>query len=797
MGRFAPCVLLLLAVACGGVAEPPGQPIPDATFDAVLDAANDAPADASETTIDLPGQDPAAEVAEAVEAEAAAETVEEAGDVPIDTPTEVIVPVCLAPTLPKSCIADAVACTGLPSCGPTVTSCFQYGTEEFPQASWLVNDWLTAQSIGESTYAASFDTMRVGFSNGASMITEFLPRPRALYFAPGGGMCATLDSLYDENSGNWGDADVARRYYLRGTEGDKPVVIRPRFLLSPGVWWEVEGYDVTCPDGTAEKWTFDQFQPLAFLLFGGENRDGKSFLPWWTSDGCELGEYRKECLHAPDLQTESSCNGDVLNVCKRGVQVGVDCAAKGKSCMQVPVGYSATEILYNHSFCWDGESCSEDACDGTRIATCWGGVVEKKDCAQIGADCFVMPSYGAMSPAHGMCAHAPATACTPAGYAATCDGDPADRCDYYGYEARIDCHAIGQRCALGLDYTGASYAFCAPLGDLGACVFDSPATCDGDVRKACLFGATKVAEDCQARFGKGCREGTAGASCVDATSQSCASTPTNCQGCAGDLVTACGQGGLTVFDDCPRQGLGPTQDAGRTCYAGPDGCGVCGQEGAAECVADTFLPVCDGTDIVNCRGGHQVLQDCAEAAYASYVPGWCNLEPTSGSAYCEPLTSTPCDPATSAGTCDAGPVAVNCNAAKVLVKTSCPDAGLYDCRISAAGKAVCVQPDAATCDPASWVAACSGAALVTCPEAFTVTTPCGSDWECGVGGTGAACHQPGAATCDWFDFDFRCDGQVAVSCQDGFVRKMDCSSACAQCSCHSQAGQAWCAPNLP
>ena len=792
MGRFASCVLVLLTVACGGAVDSPGQPIPDATddalFDAAFDAEFDAPIDASEAGTDLASQDPAAEATETAD--------EVAGDAPTDTPAEAIVPVCLAPTLPKSCIAEAVACTGLPSCGPTVTSCFQYGTEEFPQASWLVSDWLTAQTVGSATYAASWDTMRVGFSNGAWMITEFLPRPRALYFAPGGGMCAALTFQYAENSDNWGDADVARRYYLRSADG-KLVVIQPRFLLSPGVWWEVEGYDVTCPDGTAEKWTFDQFQPLAYLLFGGENRDGKSFLPWWTTDGCELGEYRKECLHAPDIQTESSCNGDVLNVCKRGVQVGVDCAAKGKSCMQVPVGYSATEILYYHSFCWGGESCSEDTCDGTRIANCWGGVAEKKDCAQIGADCFVMPSYGPMSPAHGMCASAPVTACATAGYAATCDGDTAVRCDYYGYEVRIDCHAIGQRCAVGLDYTGASYAFCAPPGDGGPCVFDSAATCDGDVRNVCLFGGTKAAEDCKARYGKVCRTGTTGAACVEAASQSCTDSPNSCASCAGDRVTACGDGGLTLFDDCARQGLGPTQDAGRTCYAGPEGCGVCGQKDAAECSAETFLATCDGTDIVNCRGGHQVVQDCAEAAFASYVPGWCNVEPTSGAAYCEPLANASCDPGTTASTCEAGPVAVNCTAAKVLLKTVCPDADLYDCKVSTAGKAVCVQPDAASCDPAAWVAACSGAALVTCPEGFTVTTGCGSDWECGVGGSGAACHQPGAVACDGFQFDYRCDGHVAVSCQDGFVRKTDCSSVCAQCSCHSQTGQAWCAPDMP
>lgn len=797
IGRFMFLLVLVAGAArCGG-GEPSSRS--DAVSSETIDTVEVAHADLSDvdetdravpdTPTDLPGEGFAPEVPDALD--------EPAHDVnePADVPREVLTPVCLAPQLPKSCIVEALEDTGLPTCGPTVTGCFQYGSEEFPQATWLISDYLESLSLGSATFAASWDTLRIDYSNGAWMLSEFLPRPRALYFAPDGKLAAVLDFHYNENSGNWGDYDVARRYYLRYGDG-KLVVIRPRFDASPGVWWRLDGFDVTCADGRTEAWNFDAFKPLAYLLFGGEGRSGTSFLPYWTSDGCEMGELNRDCAYQEDIAGRSSCEGASLRVCSRGVSLTVDCAARGKQCVQVPVGYSPGEVYYYHSFCWGGESCAEDYCDGDRLHECWGGVAEIKDCSETGASC-VVPQFG-VTPAIAMCAQKPLTPCQGAAFQATCDGDTAVRCDYYGYVFRMDCAQVGMRCVVGKDYDGKDWPMCVPKTATQPCGDDFQEGCQGDARRSCQLGTVIVEEDCKARYGKTCKVGTAGAGCVDEDSKSCEYSANNCAGCEGDKVVACGQGGLTVFDACALQGLGPTGGQGRTCYSdGQDGCGYCGQEDAATCGGD-YVSACSRELIVHCLGGHQIAWDCAEWGTSTHASGWCNTDQT-GTAYCESMANPSCDPATTPSKCQGmPPVAVNCTASKVLVKVPCADEGLSDCRMNASARAVCVQTGAVACDPASFVAACDGAAVQSCNDGFTFATPCPGNWECGKSAAGSAvCHQPGAEPCDEWLFDFRCEQQVAVSCQGGFVQKTDCLPACSMCTCHSDTHQAWCQPGIP
>lgn len=782
-------ILVTLAIACALLAVRCGSDGSSAGADVPGDSRGDA--EVADVRVDTGDETdaPAADVADALEAPPEGADATEIADVPADVPHETVTPTCLAPQLPSSCLSEALACTGLPDCGPTVTGCFQYGSSEFPQATWLISDDFTAFALGTSTYAAANDTLRIDFSNGARMESEFLPRPRALYYSPEGELCAHLDFHYDENSGNWGSSDVARHYYLRYGDG-KLVTIRPRFEASPAVWWRLDGFDVSCADGTTESWSFEQFKPFAYLLFGGESRDGTSFLPYWTADGCELGEFRKECLNQEDLVERSSCDGTTLQVCNRGVALNVDCAAKGKGCAQVPVGWGDV-IYYYHAFCWDGESCSGDFCDGDEVGMCWGYAAERKDCGAIGATC-VIPAFG-VSPAPAMCAQKPAAFCDEAAFPSSCDGDTVVQCAYYGYEYRQDCARLGMRCVVGTGWDDEPYATCVPSAATEPCGADYVAACDGDLRRVCLNEAVVVEEDCRARWGKTCKEGSAGVGCVDADATVCTNTDNNCAGCDGDRAMACGQGGLTVFDDCAVQGL--AAGAGRTCYAGTDTCGVCGQPGAETCDAETFTPACSDQLIVNCYAGHQLAWDCAEGW--ARTSGWCNLD-AQGSAYCESMAVLPCDPATTPSTCEeAPPVAVNCTSSHVVQTLDCFQAGMEECRLNAEARAVCVQSGAVACDAVAFVQACDVDATVVCSNGFTLATPCSAGWECGLNAEGnAVCHQAGAEPCDWWQFDYRCEGQTAVSCESGYVMEVDCPPACAMCSCHSDAMQAWCQPDF-
>jgi len=714
-----------------------------------------------------------------------------------DPGQDVPAPVCLYPVLPDSCLKEALECTGLSTCGPTVTDCFQYGSIDFPQASWLVSELITSQSLWSPTFSASNDVMRIDFSNGARMIGEFLPRPRALYYSPADELCAVLDFHYEENSNNWGDYQVMRRYYLRYGD-DKLIVIHPRFLTSPRAWWQLEGFDVLCDGGQVEEYSFEEFKPLAYLLFGGENRLGKSFLPFWTSDGCELGEFDYECLQPEDVGKREWCEGTDLHVCSRGASLVKDCASKQKACAQIPVKYGG-EIAYYHSFCTN-LSCSEDGCDGDRIVDCWGGSAEVKDCSMIGGTCFLKTGYPPYTKTEAMCAQSPAKPCQQTDFLMHCDGSTAVSCAYYGYEYRLDCSRVGMTC---VEYTGGDgkqWASCHPASSPKKCT-KPDAGCDGNMRNACQ-GGWLIQEDCAARFNKTCKTGDKGAPmCVEPASTPCTGSPANCVDCVGDRRVFC-HGGLTVFDDCSMQGLAPTQGEGRTCYAGagPDlvsSCPYCGQKGAEACDLNAFTPYCADNNMVKCFGDHAIEFDCIEV-FPKYVSGWCNINQW-GSAYCESSDAPPCDPETTPSQCEGPPpVAVNCTQAGVFEKTNCLDQGLVECKLNAEGDAVCVQPGAKTCDQATAKPWCEGASLVTCPSGFTVTTPCGVGMACSENLDGmSVCHQTGADTCDEYMFDYRCEGEVAVSCLNGFVHEIDCPAACSGCICKSGDWQAWCEPGMP
>jgi len=737
------------------------------------------------------------DVVDVPDAPAAPEAGEAAAeDVPAETAEVVISPTCLNPVLPDSCMKEALTCTGLPTCGPTVTSCFQYGTDLSMQATWLVNAPLVSLSFGDPTFTASTDAMSVEFSNGARMLSEFLPRPRAIYWSPQGDVCATLDFHYEENSGNWGDYDVARHYYLRYGE-NQVIVIRPRFSLSPGAWWRIDGFEVRCQDGNVEEYTFDEFKPFAYLLFGGESHEGESRLPYWTADGCRLGEFKKECVHQVDIEKQEWCDGAALHVCKRGVSLTLDCTTFQKGCAQVPVGYGG-EVYWYHSFCWGQDPCPEDFCDGDRLGACWGGATEFKDCAQVGGTCALQPGYPPYTQAAGLCVSKPAKQCNQAN-TSHCEGKIVVTCAPAGYEVRYDCTKSGLSCAQGAAGDGTTWAVCLPNESV-PCDAEVVAGCEGDIKSSCIAG--KLVElDCKAQYGKTCKEGTTGSACVDPDSTPCENSDANCVGCDGDRRVACGAGGLTVFDDCSSQGLDVTGGEGRTCYsgAGPDlnsKCPYCGQKNAGTCQVGAFPETCAGEKIVKCFGDHQIELACSETLWmAGYPDAWCNINQW-GQAYCEPISNPPCDPATTPSKCQ-GQVAVNCTNSEVLESVDCAEAGLQ-CKLNQTAAAICIQPGANQCDPTSFVSTCDGNAIVSCNQGYTFLYPCSGGLECGINGDGEPiCHQNGAQICDWWLFDYKCDGTMAISCTDGFVNQTDCATACPNCTCKSSDMQAWCEPAMP
>ncbi|NOZ02804.1 MAG: hypothetical protein GXP54_13085 [Deltaproteobacteria bacterium] len=723
-----------------------------------------------------------------------------ADDVHADLGAEVTAPTCLDPVLPDSCLKEALACTGLTTCGPTVTKCFQYDSPLFPQSSWMVWDYFRYFNwTGGQLSIGGAQAMRVEFSNGAWMIADFAEHPRAVYSSPEGKVCATLGFDITDNSGNWKDSYTARKAYLR-YGADRPVIISPRFEASPRSWWKIEGYDVRCPDGSVENYSIEEFNPLAYLLFGGENRSGKSFLPIWTSHGCELGPFTQECIYQEDVKKAEWCEGAKLHVCRRGVALDLDCSALSKTCVQIPLKYGS-KIWYQHAFCTDGSSCSEDFCDGTMMGECWGGYAEYKDCAEIGGTCTVLPGSPPYTQTHVACvqgsAKDPAKECSPQGFAEYCDGNTTVRCDYKGSEQRFDCSTLGLTCVQYVTEGGDTWSSCHPPDELESCGAGYEEGCTGDTRRICHAGRV-LFEDCMKRYGETCRVGSTGeALCVDEASVPCTNTAINCVGCDGDRRVWCGEGGLTIFDDCSMQGLALTGGNGRTCYVGTgvediSHCPVCGQKGAATCDLDAFTPYCADHDMVKCFGDHAIEFDCIEV-FPQYASGWCNIDKW-GNAYCESVDAPPCDPEATPSVCEVSPPkAVNCTEAGVLEKTNCLDQGLAECRTNSDGDAVCVQSGAEACDAATFKPKCDGASLVHCVDGFTFGQFCGMGMECGANQQGdAVCHQAGAEWCEEFLFEPKCEGNIAVSCEQGFVNQIDCPAACQECICQFDGYQVWC-----
>lgn len=732
-----------------------------------------------------------------------ADALETTGDAAGDQGGDTAGPECLNPVLPDSCLKKALECTGLATCGPRVTGCFQYGSLKFPQAVYLAWDFFRYFNFSMPQLMIGPSTMRIDYSNGARMLADSPDHPRAVYFSPDRKVCAQLGFDLTDSAENWKDYDIPRKYYLRYGKG-KLVVIRPRFDASPGAFWRIDGYEVSCPDGTKENYTFDQFKPLAYLLFGGENRSGKSFLPYWTSEGCELGEFTRDCLHQEDVGKREWCDGSVLHVCRRGVRFERDCAKLSRTCVQIGLGYGGKVFDY-HAFCTSGGGCGGDFCNGTVMGECWSGFPEYKDCAAIGGTCVLLHGSPPYTQTHAMCAPAPAAPCKPKTYKDHCEGNEARDCLYYGYEHGFDCSALGMTCVESPGLSGDAMAWCHPSRKPRKCSADFKDSCKGDVRTTCYAGHVLV-EDCAARYGETCRIGSTGkAVCADQAAVPCTNTANNCVGCDGDRAVWCGPGGVTVFDDCARQGLGPTGGKGRTCYAGSGAdpssyCPVCGQKGAADCNVKGFKSYCDGDDMVKCFGDHQVALDCSEVfPPLDFRGGWCNVDKW-GNAYCESLDKTSCDPDKTSSECKGPPpIAGNCTESGVWVKHDCLKAGLAECRMNAAGKAVCVQSGTQECAQAAFKPSCKDkATLVTCVDGFTYAQPCVAGLECGPNQQGVGvCHQAGAKQCDEPAFVPLCDGNVAVTCDEGFERRIDCPTACSGCACKSDDIQAWCKAPAP
>jgi hypothetical protein len=718
---------------------------------------------------------------------------------------EEITPVCLKPVLPDSCLKEAVECTGLSTCGPTVVDCFQFGNDYKVQALPIVDQYMISSAMGSPTFSASYDTMKIDYSNGSMMLSQFDKNPRTIYFDPDGKICAVLDFHYEENSGNWGDYDIFRRYYLRYGEG-KLITVYPLFKASPSAWWKIEGYEVRCNDGKTEKWTFDEFKPFAYLFYGGENQNGKSFLPYWTADGCKSGEFSEECIYSENMEKREWCDGNNLHICKKGVNLTVNCSAYNKFCVKIPIVYGGETYDY-HAFCAGSDSCSQTQCDGDKIAECWGGYIEYKDCSEVKGKCISNPGYMPYTPPSAICASISSNKCDPATFPKYlhCEGSEVVSCyDYYSIENRFDCSLSGMKC---VEYTqnNESYAYCHPSQEPEKCS-DKDNKCDGDVRIYCN-GGYLIQEDCKKRFGKTCKIGISWKEnseidfpyCVDEDSKSCTNTAINCAGCEGDKRVFCG-GGLTLFDDCSHQGLEATNNEGRTCYAGKNTsdslsyCPYCGQKGAKECSYADFKPYCENDSILKCYADHEIELDCIES-FPQYASGWCNVDQW-GNAYCE--TAPQCKIEETPPECEKNPLSsANCESG-ALVKHDCYKEGFQDCKINKDNVAVCIQADAQACEKASFKPYCEGDSVVHCPSGFTFISNCGSGMTCGINQDGnAVCHQSGAEQCMEFLFDYKCDGDIAVSCQDGFVKKTDCPKACPNCICKSADYQAWCEPGMP
>lgn len=300
-----------------------------------------------------------------------------------------------------------------------------------------------------------------------------------------------------------------------------------------------------------------------------------------------------------------------------------------------------------------------------------------------GEQCYTWYSTPDASLVHG-CLPAPPELCDfSEGY---CDGEVVTLC-IRGQIDRFDCGAVGQRCLISEGRFGPGpfcvdpgSQTCSPATFVERCEERDRLTCDG------VSGQT-IRQPCPPE--QRCAELGPTTLCVPADAVPC--TPgaflPRCQGpellrCEPWIPGSPELGGREVIEGCgPRvcaeTGLGPR----------------CVQVGTRACDPTLEVPYCDGTHLVSCAGAAawQDFEDCAQRGSPAGAMACFNL---SAGPDCAPPGHQPCDPASSAPSCQDG-IARQCWGRGWLRTEPC--VGLNSNCLLTPGRATCVAPGPVPC----------------------------------------------------------------------------------------------------
>ncbi len=208
--------------------------------------------------------------------------------------------------------------------------------------------------------------------------------------------------------------------------------------------------------------------------------------------------------------------------------------------------------------------------------------------------------------------------------------------------------------------------------------------------------------------------------------------------------------------------------AGYTCRSGATESG-CAPPNTVSC--DPSMPdvhcSTDGTSIIRCADGLQYTIPCESRMRGSV----CDIgasEPV-----CVPPGAGRCNPVTFAGSCLTDSLALQCDILTYhTTLTGCRDS--TQCRVNGGGRAVCAEPTANNCDPASHVLRCADRnQLIECNgiESPRNCSTIGQGWRC-IPGTPARCGQ--AIDCDPTTYVAQCSNGHALNCRNGILQDDIC-----------------------
>jgi hypothetical protein len=275
-------------------------------------------------------------------------------------------------------------------------------------------------------------------------------------------------------------------------------------------------------------------------------------------------------------------------------------------------------------------------------------------------------------------------------------------------------------------------------------------------------------------------------------------------------------------DDIPDLSVGTTSGylarspcgGGKLCAVHPDAGGLfCRDADASPCQRSR----CDGDVLTRCENGFEAKAiDCAaEGGGRCFTSDEsCQQDPVDH-ASCQPKGAQGCFPESFHPVCAAGGSAMeSCSSQYCVVsRTSCTNGDVCH---AVEGSVSCQSPNT-ICDPATYVAHCTGTVLSTCsPIGVSITADCAKggpglpglpELSCATtsdvsapGGVAAGCTFPDAKPCSPDAYTASCDGDRARFCcgafgaplhnQDGFacLEGFETEAACPSCSVNQPFG---------